>query len=86
VLAALLPAELGLGRQHVAFGPIGIEILQQDPLYGCVMVPNAVTIVPLNTILKEGHLLNTYWALFLPYVLGPPYTIFLMRQYFRNIP
>ncbi len=51
-----------------------------------LMVPNAVTIVPLYTIMKEGHLLNTYWAIFLPYVLGSPYTIFLMRQFFRNIP
>jgi len=51
-----------------------------------LMVPNAVTIVPLYTIMDEGHLLNTYWAIFLPYVLGSPYTIFLMRQFFRNIP
>ena len=51
-----------------------------------LMVPNAVTIVPLYTIMREAHLLNTYWAIFLPYVLGSPYTIFLMRQFFRNIP
>src|SRR5260370_16733958 len=29
---------------------------------------------------------NTSWAIFLPYVLGVPYTIFLMRQYFRSLP
>jgi multiple sugar transport system permease protein len=51
-----------------------------------LMVPNAVTIIPLYTIMREAHLLNTYWAIFLPYVLGAPYTIFLMRQFFRNIP
>lgn len=51
-----------------------------------LMVPNAVTIVSLYTIMQEAHLLNTYWAIFLPYVLGSPYTIFLMRQFFRNIP
>ena len=45
-----------------------------------------MTIVPLYSIMEEGHLLNTYWAIFLPYVLGSPYTIFLMRQFFRNIP
>ena len=50
------------------------------------MVPNAVTIVSLYTIIQKAHLLNTYWAIFLPYVLGSPYTIFLMRQFFRNIP
>jgi multiple sugar transport system permease protein len=51
-----------------------------------LMVPNAVTIIPLYTMMRMGHLLNTYWAIFLPYVLGAPYTIFLMRQFFRNIP
>ncbi|HXW79807.1 MAG TPA: carbohydrate ABC transporter permease [Acidimicrobiales bacterium] len=51
-----------------------------------LMVPNAVTVVPLYSIMNEAHLLNTYWAIFLPYVFGSPYTIFLMRQFFRNIP
>jgi len=51
-----------------------------------LMVPNAVTIIPLYAIMREAHLLNTYWAIFLPYVFGAPYTIFLMRQFFRNIP
>ncbi|MCU1527619.1 MAG: hypothetical protein JWP75_1382, partial [Frondihabitans sp.] len=29
---------------------------------------------------------DTYWALFLPYVFGTPYTVFLMRQYLQSIP
>jgi multiple sugar transport system permease protein len=51
-----------------------------------LMIPNIVTIVPLYTIIHEMHLLNTYWAIFLPYVFGTPYTIFLIRQFFLNIP
>jgi multiple sugar transport system permease protein len=51
-----------------------------------LMVPNAVTIIPLYAIMREAGLLNTYWAIFLPYVFGSPYAIFLMRQFFRNIP
>jgi multiple sugar transport system permease protein len=51
-----------------------------------LMVPNIVTIIPLYAIVHQMHLLDTYWALFLPYVFGTPYTIFLMRQFFRNIP
>jgi multiple sugar transport system permease protein len=51
-----------------------------------LMVPNVVTLVPLYTMMREFHLTNTYWALVLPYVLGSPYTIFLMRQYFRSLP
>jgi multiple sugar transport system permease protein len=51
-----------------------------------LMVPNVVTLVPLYTIMRELHLTNTYWAIFLPYTLGSPYTIFLMRQYFMSLP
>jgi multiple sugar transport system permease protein len=51
-----------------------------------LMVPNVVTLVPLYTIMREAQLVNTYWALVLPYVLGSPYTIFLMRQYFLSLP
>jgi multiple sugar transport system permease protein len=51
-----------------------------------LMVPTAVTIIPLYTIMREAGLLNTYWAIFLPYTFGAPYSIFLMRQFFRNIP
>jgi len=51
-----------------------------------LMVPNIVTLVPLYVLFAHSHLLNTYWAIFLPYVLGVPYSVFLMRQYFMTIP
>ena len=51
-----------------------------------LMVPNIVTLVPLYVLFAHSHLLNTYWAIFLPYVLGVPYQVFLMRQYFMTIP
>jgi multiple sugar transport system permease protein len=51
-----------------------------------LMIPNIVTIIPLYTIVAKLHLIGTYWAVFLPYVLGTPYTIFLIRQFFMNIP
>jgi multiple sugar transport system permease protein len=51
-----------------------------------LMVPNVVTLVPMYIIMNHLHLLNTYWAIFLPYVLGTPYAIFLMRQFFLTIP
>jgi multiple sugar transport system permease protein len=67
-----------------------LEFPGRDALFSLylatLMVPNVVTLVPLYTIMREAHLVNTYWALFLPYVLGSPYTIFLMRQYFRSLP
>lgn len=51
-----------------------------------MMVPNVVTMIPLYVIMDHLRLLNTYWAIFLPYVLGTPYTIFLMRQHFLTVP
>ena len=51
-----------------------------------LMVPNVVTMVPLYVLFSHSGLLNTYWAIFLPYVLGTPYAVFLMRQYFMTIP
>ena len=51
-----------------------------------LMVPNMVTLVPLYVMFAHSGLLNTYWAIFLPYVLGVPASVFLMRQYFMTIP
>jgi multiple sugar transport system permease protein len=67
-----------------------LEFPGRDALFSVylatLMVPNVVTLVPLYTMMREFHLINMYWAIFLPYVLGIPYTIFLMRQYFRSLP
>jgi multiple sugar transport system permease protein len=51
-----------------------------------LMVPNVVTMIPLYIMMSKVGLVNTYWALFLPYVFGTPYTVFLMRQYLQTIP
>jgi multiple sugar transport system permease protein len=67
-----------------------LEFPGRDALFSVylatLMVPNVVTLVPLYTMMREFHLTDTYWAIFLPYTLGVPYTIFLMRQYFRSLP
>jgi multiple sugar transport system permease protein len=51
-----------------------------------LMVPNVVTMIPLYVMMSKAGLVNTYWAIFLPYVLGTPYAVFLMRQYLLTIP
>jgi len=91
---ALVTAALTIGQ--VSFGVLAayafarLEFPGRDGLFSVylatLMVPNIVTIVPLYTMVREFHLTNTYWAIFLPYTLGVPYTIFLMRQYFRSLP
>jgi multiple sugar transport system permease protein len=91
---ALATTALTIGQ--VSFGVLAayafarLEFPGRDGLFSVylatLMVPNIVTIVPLYTMMRQVHLTNTYWAIFLPYVLGTPYTIFLMRQYFRSLP
>ena len=91
---ALITTVLTIGQ--VGFGVLAayafarLQFPGRDALFSVylatLMVPNVVTLVPLYTIMRELHLSNTYWAIFLPYVLGTPYTIFLMRQYFMSLP
>jgi multiple sugar transport system permease protein len=91
---ALITAVLTVGQ--VTFGVLAayafarLEFPGRDRLFlvylATLMVPNVVTLVPLYTMMREFHLSNTYSAIFLPYVLGVPYTIFLMRQYFMSLP
>ncbi|MFB4268345.1 carbohydrate ABC transporter permease [Nonomuraea sp. GTA35] len=51
-----------------------------------MMVPSAVTMIPLFLIMRELGLVNTWYGLLAPYVLGTPYGIFLMRQFFKGLP
>jgi multiple sugar transport system permease protein len=51
-----------------------------------LMVPNVVTMIPLYVMMSKAGLTDTYWVLFLPYVFGTPYTVFLMRQNLATIP
>src|SRR5581483_5435480 len=51
-----------------------------------LMVPNIVTLIPLFILLRTFSLVNTWTGLAIPFVLGTPYGIFLMRQFFRSIP
>ncbi|SEK86396.1 carbohydrate ABC transporter permease [Nonomuraea pusilla] len=51
-----------------------------------MMVPGAVTVIPLFLIMRELGLVNTWYGLLAPYVLGTPYGIFLMRQFFKGLP
>jgi multiple sugar transport system permease protein len=51
-----------------------------------LMVPNVVTMIPLYLIMRQVGWVDTWAGLLAPYVLGSPYGIFLMRQFFRTLP
>lgn len=55
-------------------------------LMGTMMIPYAVTMIPLYKIYSMLHLTNTYVPLILPTFFGKAFYIIMMRQFFNGIP
>jgi multiple sugar transport system permease protein len=55
-------------------------------LLATMMLPNAVTMVPLFIVFKSLGWLNTFLPLTVPAYFGSPFYIFLLRQFFTTIP
>ncbi len=52
-----------------------------------LMVPFQSVMIPLYYLLRDLHLLGTYWAFIIPGIaLRLPFGIFLMRGFFRGLP
>lgn len=51
-----------------------------------LMVPPIVTMIPLFSALAPLGLRNTFAGLVVPFLLGSPYAIFLLRQSFQSVP
>lgn len=52
-----------------------------------LMVPFQSVMIPIYYLLRDIHLLETYWAFILPGIaLRLPFGIFLMRGFFRGLP
>jgi multiple sugar transport system permease protein len=50
------------------------------------MVPGQVTMVPLFIVFNKLNMVGTFWPLILPSFFGVPFHIFLMRQFFKQLP
>jgi multiple sugar transport system permease protein len=50
-----------------------------------LMVPGSVTVIPLFVLMSKFDLVNSYWAVILPFAVGP-FGVFLMRQFMQAIP
>jgi multiple sugar transport system permease protein len=93
-VTALMTAIIVLGQLSfsvlAAYAFARLEFPGRDALFwvyiATLMVPATVTVVPLYLMMAQLGLRNTFWALVLPFVLGSPYAIFLLREYFRVIP
>lgn len=52
-----------------------------------MMLPGVVRLIPLYVMFDRIHLVNTFWPLIIPRLLGhDAFYIFLYRQFFRGIP
>lgn len=68
-----------------------LEFRGRDALFVCVlatmMLPEQVTAIPRFLLFRVLGMVDTYWPLVLPTVLGgAPFFIFLFRQYFLALP
>jgi multiple sugar transport system permease protein len=51
-----------------------------------IMLPYQVTMIPIYGIWAKLGLIDTFWPLILPNLFGSAYNVFLLRQFFINIP
>ena len=51
-----------------------------------LMVPPIVLMIPLYSMVSQAGIRNTFAGLVVPFVLGSPYAIFLLRQNFQAVP
>jgi multiple sugar transport system permease protein/raffinose/stachyose/melibiose transport system permease protein len=52
-----------------------------------LMIPNVFQLIPRFMLVKDLKLLNTYWALILPYIAGGQiFAIFVLRSFFASLP
>jgi ABC-type glycerol-3-phosphate transport system permease component len=75
----------------VAYGFARLRFAGRDLAFSAIlatlMLPYAVTIVPVYVMFAKLGWVNTYWPLILPYWFGGgAFNIFLLRQFFRTIP
>lgn len=54
-------------------------------MLGTMMIPGAVTLIPAYVLMTKLHLIDTFWSLILPGLVGAG-AIFTLTQYFRSIP
>lgn len=50
-----------------------------------MMIPGAVTLIPAYVLMTKLHLIDTFWSLILPGLVGAG-SIFILTQFFKSIP
>jgi len=75
-LAAYAFARLRFPGREVLFGA----------LLATLMIPGAVTMIPLFVLFRDLHWVDSFRPLIVPGLFGGAYSIFFLRQFFRTIP
>jgi multiple sugar transport system permease protein len=87
ILAALT---VTVSSALVAFGFAYFRFPMRNLLFGCVlatmMLPGAVTMIPVYLIWNKLHLTGTQYPLWASNLFGSAFYIFLLRQFFLGIP
>lgn len=87
-----IPVTIGnlVSSSIVAYGFSRVQWKGRDTLFylclATMMVPFQVQMVPLFMIFKRLGWINTFLPLVVPAFFGSPFFIFLLRQFFMNIP
>lgn len=72
-----------------AYALVNVRLPAKRILFGIVIaafvVPSELSFVPNFAVLRTAGLLNTYWALIVPF-MASPLGIFIMRQRFLSLP
>jgi multiple sugar transport system permease protein len=84
VFGATLPSALA------AYGFARVRAPGRDFMFGVLlttmMLPGIVTLIPLYIIFSKIGWVGTFRPLIIPVLLGSPFYIFLLRQFFMTIP
>lgn len=92
-----LVVSLGTALAVVALGSISAYVLSRYRFFGSrlvflyiistMMFPAVLTLVPSFMLVKQLGLMNTYWAMILPYVAGGQvFAIFILKSFFDGLP
>lgn len=89
-IAVLATAGNLLSSLIAAFCLAKLRFPGRSQLFGIVLftmlIPGAVTLIPLYTIIRAVGLVDTPWALIVPFWTGSAFAVFFLRQHLLGIP
>lgn len=90
VISTLTTLGVVLSSSFVAYPFARLNFRGKDRLFilllSTMMLPNIVTLIPTYVIYKHLQWVNTFYPLILPSFFGDAFSIFLLCQFFKNIP